>query len=488
MIIEVHAPRMKMASLRIFDNAGREIEFTTKKIIPNLWQYQKLELETLIDGSDKQNLRISTSTARWLLRDLIKNPLFILSTLRSSFRLRIHMAEKHTFPLHISVIGNPGPIWISRNAVKGGIAPINLDESLEYDRLRNPRQYDLLIPFALIEREQGAHNLFEQTQFGLLHPQNTKSESYFTDYEILDDTRVVHGKLAIQGDKIVQISNRRFELIRRSPGWLETKGDKFQIFKPFANIGELESAIFFGSNLNWFHFIVECVTRFVAIPLDLANGTPIILESSAHNNIRQLCELLTSVPPIILRPGEEVTVRRLIIGRESGVVDTIDAGTRRAQLVEIRKRILDSHTGIEDYTSGRIYLRRPPRLFRPLQNEKKVVRLLSKYGFISVYPENESIYGLIRRLNSAEIVVVESGAAMTNLMFAKKDLKVLELNPGDGGFGFWGRFLDIFAIKSAGIVGKRQVIGARGVAIDGYRIPLKKIEKVITEMLSKSTS
>ena len=482
MIIEVHAQNLNITTLRIIDNIEREITFRIRRILPRLWRHQRSELATLIDGSDKSELRISTSTARWMLRDLIKNPSFIFSSLTNSYRLILEESENLSFPLHISTNQDSDKIWISRNAVKSGVSPTNLDESLEYDRLRNPKNYNLLVSFVEIRNQRGTYELFEPESYGLLTPNINDSETYFTDYEIFTDARVKHGKIATQQDKIIQISNRRFELVRRTPGWLEPKGERFQVFKPHLNVGVVDQAIFFGSNLNWFHFIVECLTRFVPIPLDLAKGTPIILESSAHSNIRKLCELLTGIPPIVLKPGEELSVNRLIVGRESGVLDSIDASTRKTQLTDIRERVLSSSSAFIKDPIHRIYLRRPPRLFRPLQNEEKIVRMLSKQGFVSIYPEKESFQPLIEILNSAEMVVVESGAAMTNLMFANKNLKVIELNPGRGsGFGFWGRFLDIFAIRSAGVEGKRQMLGFKGLAIDGYRIPIRELKMRLNE-------
>jgi hypothetical protein len=486
MIIDIHFPSRKLHLLSLKDAWETEIPFTAKRIIPQLWRYQKLELKTLIDDSNRKDLRISTSAARWFLRDLVKNSTFIFSTLRSTYRLSFEIHEHNCLPVQISTNRDSDEVWVSRNAVRYGIVPTNLDESLEYDRLRNPKRFDLLVLFAESGENTFSYDVFETTHFSLLTSNVFQPGSYFTDYDIFEHARVKHGKLAIQKDKVIQISNRRFELVRRSPGWIESIGDKFKVFRPHKNIAALDQAIFFGSNLNWFHFIVECLTRFIAIPYDLVKGTPVILESGTHKNIRQICELLTSVPPIVLKPGEEVSVKKLIVGRESGVVDTIDTVMRRSQLLAIRKRILDSQQPTEQAPNRRIYLRRSPRLFRPLQNEKRIVSLLSKHGFISVYPEKESIGSLIKLLSETELVVVESGAAITNLMFAPKNLKVLELNPGDGGFGFWGRFLGLFEIQGVGIVGKRRVIGAKGLAVDGYRIPIKKIKRQLSEMLGKN--
>jgi hypothetical protein len=483
--IHIHARNLKLSALRIIDNEEQEIPFKKKRILPRLWKYQRSELETLIDGPAKSNLRISASTARWFIRDAVKNPLFILSSLMNSYQLILEKSGRFSLPLRITTIWHSDKIWISRNVIRNGIAPTNLDESLEYDRLRNPGNYNLLVTFAENETGIASYELFERESYELYAPGISESNVYFTDYEIFEDARVKHGKIATQQAKLIQISNRRFELVRRSPGWVESKGERFQILKPHSNVGVVNQAIFFGSSLNWFHFIVECLTRFVPIPLDLVRGTPVILESGAHDNIRQLCVLLTGVPPIVLKPGEEISVRKMIIGREFGVLDSIDTKTRKVQLIAIRERVLSSCSEIGQAPVQRIYLRRPLRLFRPLQNEKKIVEMLSRQGFVSIFPEKESIQRLVQLLNSAEVVVVESGAAMTNLMFANKAVKVLELNPGDGGFGFWHRFLEIFEIESTGIVGNRQILGRKGLAVDGYRIPIEKIELALSEMLAK---
>lgn len=480
MIVDIFSTHPLLTSIKVHDNFGNEMKFDVKRILPRLVRYQRLELETLIDGSEKNDLRISTNTFRWFARDLIKNPKFIFFTLKNTYRLTFKEDAALELPLHMSINEITDGIWISRNAVKCGISPTNLDESLEYDRLRNPGRYKLLVPFAKFEKSQISYEIFERTQFGIHSSQGAGLEKYVTDYDTFVDARVIHGKIAVQDNKVIQISNKRFELVRRSPGWIEVKGNKFQIFKPHASKGVVEEAIFFGSNLNWFHFIVECLTRFITIPVELVRGTPVILESSAHVNIRRICELLTSVSPIILKPGEEILVKKLIVGRESGVVDTIDAVTRKAQLLAIRNRILDLYPHPNVVPNLKIYLRRPPRLFRPLQNERSIVKMLDKHGFISIYPENEEIDNLIDTLYRAEIVVVESGAAMTNLIFAHENLKVVELNPGEG-FGFWGRFLRIFDIQSSGIVGKKQIIGFKGLAIDGYRIPVREMKRKIRE-------
>ena len=74
---------------------------------------------------------------------------------------------------------------------------------------------------------------------------------------------------------------------------------------------------------------------------------------------------------------------------------------------------------------------------------------------------------------------MESGAAMTNLMFAPKGLKVIELNPGDGGYGFWESFLEPFELFHSGLVGQRQNIGKKGFASDGFRINVKTLLQII---------
>lgn len=118
-------------------------------------------------------------------------------------------------------------------------------------------------------------------------------------------------------------------------------------------------------------------------------------------------------------------------------------------------------------------------MFRPLQNEYQLLEKLSQFGFEFIFPEDLTLTELIELLYQSRTVVVESGAAMTNLMFAPKGLVIIELNPGDGGFGFWKKFLAPYELSHHGIVGKKSRIGTKGLAVDGFKVDVQAVQKIV---------
>jgi capsular polysaccharide biosynthesis protein len=57
---------------------------------------------------------------------------------------------------------------------------------------------------------------------------------------------------------------------------------------------------------------------------------------------------------------------------------------------------------------------------RPIQNAIDIQKTLADIGFVAIDPELLSVESQINIFENAEIMVAEEGAALTNLIFAKK--------------------------------------------------------------------
>jgi len=457
------------------------LEYEQVAVIPRLFEYQRLELLTLIDNSPKQDLLINTHTFRWFIRDLIKHPRFIFSSLFSTKRFTITGVSLSDLPIQIELRNQEGSLWVSRKSFEMGVFPSSLDESLEYDRLRNPSQFNVLVRSVQSNFGFNRFKLYEESNFSFYLGNQDSSTSFQLEFEEFEESEIVHGKVAISDSRILSVSNVRKELIRRSPRYVHQVGEELTVLRTFREKDKIENAVFFGSNLNWFHFIVECLTRYTAIPLNLSTGIPIILEFGVHPNIIEICKILSGAQPILVGPLEKIRVETLWLAREIGVGDAIDSSPREHALLDIRERIF-SELGVtkrEINPTEKYFFRRRKNLFRPLQNEDQLLEKLSKLGFILIFPEDLKLIELIEILHKAEIVVVESGAAMTNLMFAPSGLNVIELNPGDGGFGFWQKFLNPYGLLHHGIVGKRSRLGNKGLAVDGFKVDVGTVLKIV---------
>ncbi len=460
---------------------GEKVEFSWEYKIPRLFRYQRSELETLINNSPKKDLRISTKVGRWFLRDLIKHPKFIIYTVFNTKRITTEAVSLDDLPLRVALQKNQQVFWISRNSINAGIFPSNLDESLEYDRLRNPSQFKFLVRDA---ESRIDFQPFRNINYSFYFPEKLKNKKFGVEYELFQNAEVLHGRFAISSNRILQISNTRKEMIRRSPGYIETHGETTRVLNTFGVAQVLEQGVFFGSNLNWFHFIVECLTRYMAIPEGESKGIPILLESGVHPNIIEICRALSKTEPVLIGPFDRVEVKKLYLCREFGVNDSIDSSPRSELLLGIRKRLFEAFPLSQkpELAKNNYYLRRKANLFRPLQNEKTLLKTLKKFNFRCIYPEDLSVSELINLLNSANLVLIESGAAMTNLMFAPNCVKVIEINPGDGGYGFWRSFLDPFGLEHSGLVGHRRVFGSKGISSDGYAVALGELRKLILSL------
>lgn len=465
----------------IINIRGEKVEFIWKHRIPRFIRYQRSELETLINNSPKHDLRISTKTLRWFLRDLIKHPKFLIYSIFNTKQIITEAVYLEDLPLRVTLRDNQQALWISRNSIKAGLFPSNLDESLEYDRLRNPGQFNCLVRDAHIGSD---FCLFRNVNYTYYFPEQLHDKKFGVEYEIVQNAEVLHGRFALCSNKILQVSNTRKEIIRRSPGYIETHGETTRVLNTFGETRILEQGVFFGSNLNWFHFIVECLTRYLAIPEVESKGIPILLEKGVHPNIIEICRVLSNVEPVLIGPFDRVEVKKLFLCREFGVDDSIDSSPRSELLLGIRERLFEAFTTTQkqNLAKSNYYFRRKAKLFRPLQNEKKLLEFLKEFEFTHVYPEDISISELLVLLNGANLLLIESGAAMTNLMFAPNWVKVIEINPGDGGYGFWRKFLNPFGLEHSGLVGRRRAFGAKGVSSDGYVVALGELRKLIVSL------
>jgi hypothetical protein len=467
--------------------SGVKLANKHRPIFPRLLTYQAQEIKTLINKSLDQDLLMSKKRARWLIRDILKHPVFVCVSLFSTRRFTIHDVKLKDLPVRVNSANGDHRVWVSRHSIKSGISPSNLDESLEYDRLRNPWQFSALVMNCQSENDFESSKLYRKFNYSFFlgHPKNI--QGYQVEYERFKDAEILHGRIATVGHQILQVSNVRKELIRREPMYLQESGEKLAVLDTFKELPPINEGIFFGSNLNWFHFIVECLTRYCSIPEHISREKPIVLESGVHANIVELCRILSSEDPVLVGPGERLPMRNLLLCRELGVEDPIDSTPRISNLLEIRKRVWRELGATTTTTQSHeiYYFRRKSKLFRPLQNENELIKLLKPVGVKFVYPEDLTISELVELLFRTKIIIIESGAAITNLMFAPIGLTVIELTPPSGKFGFWEKFLRPFGINYVGVVGTRKYIGRKGIASDGYSIKPRDVLEIVRVMQNR---
>jgi hypothetical protein len=472
--LEITCLAIHPRNLAFVDNENTILVSNYRRIIPNIYKYQKDEVATLINDSPDSELDMSKSVLRWLMRELVKNTKFFFESLYQTYRYEIELSEFTQLPIYVQ--GQDGKqIWINRNTLNKGVAPSDLEGTLEESRLKNPYQFNALL--RKVHNSEFDYDIFEPENYSLelIERTDPRNRSFLLEVVELCDAKIFHAKLVVSTNQIVAMSNRRNVMIPRKPAFINFQDGYYQVFKLFKNSKTVSRSIYLGTSTNWFHFIVELAARIIELPETLRNGTPIVIEKGSHKNIVRLCELMTGVPPIQLAIGEAINVERLFIVREFGVGDPIDPIQRSHILKDFKDQIIGKVQPGDVNEFKKIYLRRPRNLYRPLQNENQVARTLHEDGFVSIYPEEHLLDDFIKIIQSAEYVVAESGAAITNLMFAQEGTKFLEILPAIAIIDFWKNFVEIFGIKYSVIQGKTDRIGSKGYAYDGYSISIENL-------------
>ena len=127
---------------------------------------------------------------------------------------------------------------------------------------------------------------------------------------------------------------------------------------------------------------------------------------------------------------------------------------------------------------------RKDSLFRRLVNKHELLDFLVSINFSFLYPEDYSFSEQISLFGNTKILIIESGAAMTNIMFCKPGTFVLEINPGDGGVGFWRSFAEANGLRLRTIVGTPSRYSSLGEFKVDFHEFKRNIQEIINEYYS----
>lgn len=480
--LDVTLNNCKLADFTVSDKNGKPITYTTRRIFPKLYSYQKLEILTNDDLAQAPKW-LNRSVVRWLIRDVVKNFSFVTQSLWSTYQIRVEEDNEIEFPLTVLGVDGLRP-WVSRGCISWGIRPTIVNEFLEMYRSRNPFDFSLLVRDAKSSRNSNGFNLYESDKYEYLYEKDFNPTKFELSYSLYANARILHGRLATRDNQILQLSNKRLELSRKSPTFVEETPHGYKVLKTHFSAPSLSRAIFLGNDFNLYHFLVECLIRLIAAPEKVYKGIPVVMERGTHPNLIEFAKILTGAEPVLISPSESVQVDELILCREHGVKDPIKILERIDYLPELSKRIIKNTSmqplGID---TRKILFRRKKRLNRPLQNEDEIYHLLEKLGFYSCYPEEFTANQIINLMQNCDILVAEGGAALTNLMFMKPNSTLVQLIPAVGDFSLWKEYSKIFQINYHQIVGSRKWVGKNGVAFDGYKISSSKFTVAIQGIL-----
>lgn len=440
------------------------------------------DFELMLGETKPIDVLFSTNPNILLLKDFLRNPLFFLGRIFKTWEIEIEDVTNSSLPINFEFKNQRNTrIWVSRHAALAGVTPSDLDLSLELDYLRSPRKFELMIRSAEND-DENKYDMYCQNEVKMAIKDN--SQDPLLGYRSYENVEIISGRVIIRSDEIIPVSNYRNEVTIHHAGYLARRenSESFSVLRTYKNHEPIEKAIYVGYSSSWFHFLIECLPRLISIPNEHREYTPVILPKDVPRQIVSICESLTKVKIIEVERLERIQILQVYLGVETGVTDPLEFSFRKTA---IQKAVAEIRTSLilsdDNKNMKKIYMKRPKGLFRPLQNEIRLLSGLTKLGFEVISPENMEFDEVLKCMTNARIIVAESGAALTNVLFTLPGARIIELYPGKGPMTFWPELAAIAGAEVKKVMSIRCPIGPRGIARDGIYVPFKKLKKTIEE-------
>lgn len=210
-------------------------------------------------------------------------------------------------------------------------------------------------------------------------------------------------------------------------------------------------SLFGDANGNFYHFMLETATR-AAVVSDLKQfsyATFLIEKNLPPNMYIILKALLPKTSKLktcerfgtlrckelfyVTLPGfcpseDRAYFEEKVLNTPHPEGVTVNLHALRLLKDKLYRSVLDKTSIDNRHNFKKIYLiRNSPH--RKLRNQKRIIQIAKDKGFLIVNPEKFAWHELFYMCASAEHIIIEAGAAMLNLIFAKKTTSVLILSP-----------------------------------------------------------
>jgi hypothetical protein len=492
--IYVSTLRMKNQKLLVKDTKGRCMEIMTRRGCVNFVgilyrQYFNCNRFVLI------NCFTRVKAIAYALAILSSHPIFFLLSSFRAKKITMNISEEElNLPIEISLQNENRRFWVSREAARKGVAVESLASSLEIN-LTNLKDYfggyvwdidlqptgdlshyfilnnlklNIVTPDALANYESLHEDVVSGVNFGMVKVKNGS---------------VVHGRFAITANNFHPLSSHQLLQTRYvvaesiiSPNKLEAN-----LIAPIKNNLSLESAIFVGTHSNYFHFIYECVTRLIY--LRRMHGCPknIIVSDELPRTLIEFLQQFFDLEVIVCPYYAQITVNELWLGTTEESLGFMKIDGRRNAFDLIRKQVNGSISGSNSEVRSRsIFVRRPFKSSRPLQNRMMLTLMAKLHGFTIVSPEKLEIAEQVLLFQNAFRIIGEEGAALTNLLFIPKSASVLELQePVMHSKNLFRDFSDLPPAQYRVLFGIPSKFGESGFSRDGFFVNPFKVYRWI---------
>ena len=192
------------------------------------------------------------------------------------------------------------------------------------------------------------------------------------------------------------------------------------------------------SGSQYFQWIWGELPRLFSVLPHLPKGTKFIVDSKMVGFQKESLKLLGISPEQCIPQDafQESEVERLLFSTPLGHNEHTTCPSDVAQ--NLGEAFVDAAGGYTSDNNRRIYISRANAKRRILTNEEELITLIKKHGFEIVEPHRLSYTEQVRLFSGCSCILGVHGAGLTNILFAPKGCKVLEIhNPQVTRKSYW---------------------------------------------------
>lgn len=209
---------------------------------------------------------------------------------------------------------------------------------------------------------------------------------------------------------------------------------------------------------NFYHWMIEYLPSIYLLDQhEEYRDVPIMVDEASikHPNMRAALETVCGSHKIIsLQAGYGYSMDKLIVPSKLSYVSPSVKDNLRPTDTFIKEEAI-TFLRSKFYTSSKVvnrclFLARKSNVFSRMTNQEEISIIFAEYGFELVFPEDLTLVDNIKLFSEAKIIAGSTGAAMTNIIFAPENAKIVV-------------FLNEHTVKStifsniAGIIGQDMI-------------------------------
>ena len=236
---------------------------------------------------------------------------------------------------------------------------------------------------------------------------------------------------------------------------------------------------------NWFHFLVETLPRILASCNVAPKEVPIYVQSDI---VPAGLEAISKVTGREVIPMKSSTIyfNQLFVGQGvSSTLDTVFLSELEGKfdsdsLIQTRNSLLKAFPPKATSMRRIMMLRRSS--YRKLKNIDKVIHVAEEYGFEIIAMDKLPLHDQISFINNADVVLSQGGAAITNLMFAGQQTRLIVLvGPTLNQKDYWSNFLDVFKVEHEFIIGDIRNSRAAETVHSDFSISIPDLRNILSK-------